>query len=45
METPMEQPAGIFLLDHFAVLRGPRQVAKVLYPLPEISNCSPCLAG
>jgi predicted transposase YbfD/YdcC len=25
-----------FLLDHFATLEDPRQVAKVLYPLPEI---------
>ena len=24
------------LLDHFSALKDPRQVAKVLYPLPEI---------
>jgi predicted transposase YbfD/YdcC len=36
LETPVEQPAGPSLLDHFAVLEDPRQAAKVLYPLPEI---------
>src|SRR4051794_24197922 len=32
----MGQPAGTSLLDQFAALEDPRQVAKVLYPLPEI---------
>src|SRR3954451_8624865 len=35
-ETPMDRPTGTALLDHFATLEDPRQVAKVLYPLPEI---------
>lgn len=32
----MGLPAGASLLDRFAALEDPRQVAKVLYPLPEI---------
>jgi hypothetical protein len=32
----MEQPRQVSFLAHFAALRDPRQVAKVLYPLPEI---------
>ena len=32
----MDRPADASLLAHFAVLDDPRQVAKVLYPLPEI---------
>src|SRR3954451_1346535 len=32
----MDRPTGTALLDHFAALEDPRQVAKVLYPLPEI---------
>src|SRR4051794_33318070 len=32
----MDRPTGTALLDHFAALTDPRQVAKVLYPLPEI---------
>jgi predicted transposase YbfD/YdcC len=32
----MDRPTGTALLDHFATLEDPRQVAKVLYPLPEI---------
>src|SRR5437763_1263825 len=36
LETPMDRPAGTALLDRFAALKDPRQVAKVLHPLPEI---------
>ena len=32
----MDRPADALLLAHFAALEDPRQVAKVLYPLPEI---------
>ena len=32
----MANPVNVPLLDHFAALSGPRQRAKVLYPLPEI---------
>jgi predicted transposase YbfD/YdcC len=32
----MSKPAPVCFLAHFAALSDPRQVAKVLYPLPEI---------
>ena len=32
----MVQPVPVPFLDQFAALRDPRQVAKVLYPLPEL---------
>lgn len=32
----MAEPTQVAFLAHFAALRDPRQVAKVLYPLPEI---------
>jgi hypothetical protein len=32
----MDRPTDASLLAHFAALEDPRQVAKVLYPLPEI---------
>jgi hypothetical protein len=32
----MSEPAEVSFLAHFAALRDPRQVAKVLYPVPEI---------
>jgi predicted transposase YbfD/YdcC len=32
----MTEPAEVSFLAHFAALRDPRQVAKVLYPVPEI---------
>ena len=32
----MAEPAQVAFLAHFAALRDPRQVAKVLYPLAEI---------
>ncbi len=32
----MDQPTAKSLIDHFSALKDPRQVAKVLYPLPEI---------
>lgn len=32
----MDQPTAKSLIDHFSVLKDPRQIAKVLYPLPEI---------
>ena len=32
----MDRPAQVSFLAHFSALRDPRQVAKMLYPLPEI---------
>jgi len=32
----MASPVGIFFLDHFAALRDPRQIWKVVLPLPEV---------
>jgi hypothetical protein len=32
----MSEPVEVSFLAHFAALRDPRQVAKVLYPVPEI---------
>ena len=32
----MVQPAALPFLAHFTALQDPRQMAKVLYPLPEL---------
>src|SRR3974390_3131401 len=36
MEASMAEATEVSFLAHFAALRDPRQVAKVLYPVPEI---------
>jgi hypothetical protein len=36
MEASMAEAAEVSFLAHFAALRDPRKVVKVLYPVPEI---------
>ncbi len=39
----MASPVGIFFLDHFTGLRGPRQAWKAVFPLPEMLSVVLCI--